>query len=304
MPIAEIKDDLSFGAKLILCVTCSLALTSTGLTMRKAEHQDSIRFSPIAATFFAECLKFMISICLSLRTPGSFEQLRCITWHHRILFAVPAVLYVLMNNIRFFLVELVNPGLLQVLWNLKIVTIALIYQCPPFSRKLNIWQWAGAALLVTGSGVADLSQWRSESSDGGSNSGGVAGLGLLALSLVVAGLAAVSCEFAYKGTAAELSFPAQGCLLYSMGAILNLATFVAWEAHSEAATPTGATFPSSLIRGFDLWAWLAVCNIAFTGFLVGLIFKYIDTIAQVRLRWHAIKPVKSLSLILPTNLSL
>lgn len=56
----------------------------------------------------------------------------------------------------------------------------------------------GAALLVVGSAVADLSQWKVASSDGVSNTGGTWGLILLAVGLVLASVAAVSCEYAYK----------------------------------------------------------------------------------------------------------
>jgi hypothetical protein len=41
------------------------------------------------------------------------------------------------------------------------------------------------------------------------------------------------------------------------------------------------TFPKSLTAGFDAWAWLMVASLSVTGFLVGMIFKYIDSVAQV-----------------------
>jgi len=78
------------------------------------------------------------------------------------------------------------------------VVIALLYQCPPFNRSLSRRQWLGAALLVVGSAVADLSQWKVASSDGVSNTGGTGGLILLAAGLILASVAAVSCEYAYK----------------------------------------------------------------------------------------------------------
>ena len=65
-------------------------------------------------------------------------------------FFVHAFLYVFTNNLRYFIVRAVNPGLIGVMWNLKIVLVALLYQLPPFSRPLAPRQWGGAALLVVG----------------------------------------------------------------------------------------------------------------------------------------------------------
>ena len=138
--------------------------------------------------------------------------------------------------------------------------------------------------MVFGSAVADFSQWTSTSVDGVNNSGGTLGLTLLAAGLVVAGVAGVSCEFAYKATADDMNFPAQACVLYAHGAVFNFAVFLAGEwyaAYTGALSASAPRFPQSLIHGFDLWLWAAVVNIALTGFLVGLIFKYIDTVAQV-----------------------
>jgi hypothetical protein len=278
--------DISLYLKLALVVLCSFAISSNSILMRVAEHGDSIAFSPIAASFFSEAIKMLVAIGMMVYSPHTFKQLREVNLRNRIILSVPALLYVLMNNLRFFIVKAVNPGLLQVLWNLKIVVIALIYQIPPFSRRLSLGQWGGAALLVVGSAVADYSQWSTSSTDGASNSGGTLGLILVISGLFLAGVAGVSCEYAYKFTAPELDFPAQAFVLYAHGALFNLVAFSLWGAYGVPiggldAQGSGSNLWASLIHGFDVWAWVAVISVAFTGFLVGLIFKYIDTVAQV-----------------------
>ena len=64
-----------------------------------------------------------------------------------------AVGYLAVNNVRYFMLEQVNPGLMAIIWNLKICVIGLLY-APPFRRAFTRFQWAGAGLLVVGSTLA------------------------------------------------------------------------------------------------------------------------------------------------------
>jgi len=284
---------LSAASKVALVGVSSLCISTTSILLRQAEHNDEIAFSPIAASFFGELMKASVAFVMMACTPGSFAQARKISGRTAGLFLLPACLYVLTNNLRFFIVRAVNPGLIGVMWNLKIVVVALLYQCPPFNRPLSGRQWAGALLLVAGSAAAKVSQGDSLASDGGSNSGGTLGVAMLLVGLSLAASAGVSCEYAYKGTSHELCFPAQCSFLYAFGACLNLAAFVGWEvygdAHAPAADSSAAAaaaskhvgFPGSLLVGMDAWAWAAVTMLSAVGFVISLIFKYIDTVAQV-----------------------
>jgi hypothetical protein len=262
------SNELSTTGKLILCIVCSLAISSGSLIMREAEHDDAIAFSPIAASFFTETIKMMVSLVAAVNA-NCLNEVLTATWRERAILSVPAILYVIMNNLRYILVREVNPGLLQVLWNLKIVVVALIYQFPPFSRRLSGRQWIGALMLVVGSAVADVSQWSSSAKDGSSNSGGTLGLALIAVGLCLAGVAGVSCEYAYKVTGEGLAFPTQAFLLYLHGALLNLLAFLVWEAYGgmRPATPGASPlrFPSSLVHGFDVWSWAAIVTISISG---------------------------------------
>lgn len=162
-----------------------------------------------------------------------------------------------------------------------------MYQCPPFRRPLLLRQWVGIVLLVSGSAVADLSQWSSDTDtdtgDGSDGSGGLLGLAVLITGVTLASCSAVSCEYAYKSTADHMDFPAQCLVLYGFGAILNFTAFLVNEgAHGGfKQTDESEGFPYSMVAGFNTWAWIAVVNISLVGFLIGLIFKYIDSIAQV-----------------------
>lgn len=107
-------EEIPRSSKLFLCALCSLGISSTALVMRQAEHHDAIGFSPIAASFFAEAIKMMAAIVIVLQSQSLISQLKSVSFRSYATFTIPAFLYVLMNNMRFFLVRAVNPGLLQV----------------------------------------------------------------------------------------------------------------------------------------------------------------------------------------------
>ena len=283
---------LSVPFKALLVLFCSCMSTSVSLLIREAEHNDKLLFSPMAASFLAELIKLCIGFGLMISTlRKSLNQIRGISRSDLRLFFVPAFFFATSNNLRFIVMKAVNPGLVSVIWNLKIVVVGLMYQIPPFSRPLSLRQWLGAGLLVVGATVAKLSEDGSTDSDGVSNSGGRFGLVLLMIQLILAASAGVCAEYAYKSTADRIEFPAQCSILYAFGATLNLIAFVIAGLNSKSSTSmqdneneakVAESFPGSLFSGFDLWSWLAIFSIACSGFVVGMIFKYLDSVAQVR----------------------
>ena len=63
-----------------------------------------------------------------------------------------------MNNIRFPIQERVNPAVYSVVWNLKIIGVAGLLACV-LGRPISRRQWGGVMLLITGSTLAEASQW-------------------------------------------------------------------------------------------------------------------------------------------------
>lgn len=282
---------LSTALKALLVLFCSCMSTSVALLIREAEHNDKLAFSPLAASFLAEVIKLGIGIGLMVpKARKSWGQLKEITRGDLCHFFVPAFFFATSNNLRFIVMKAVNPGLISVIWNLKIVVVGIMYQVPPFSRPLLPRQWVGTALLVLGATVAKLSEDGSTDSEGESNSGGRYGLPLLIIQLTVAASAGVCTEFAYKSTADRLDFPTQCSILYAFGATFNLIAFIVQGMTGntrilgqDETSDKVAPFPASLFAGFDLWSWLAITSIACSGFVVGMIFKYLDSVAQVSL---------------------
>ena len=114
---------LSAASKVALVGVSSLCISATSILLRQAEHNDEIAFSPIAASFFGELMKASVAFVMMACTPSSFAQARKVSGRTAGLFLLPAFLYVLTNNLRFFIVRAVNPGIIGVMWNLKIVRL-------------------------------------------------------------------------------------------------------------------------------------------------------------------------------------
>lgn len=288
--VVRVGTSLSLARKVVLVALCAAAMSSGAICIRLAEPQGKLSFSPLAASFFSELIKFLISLALMASTAAkSCAQVRQTSRKTLLLFVLPAMLFVVSNNLRFLVARLVNPGLVSVVWNLKIVVIAIFYQMPPFSRPLSPQQWAGAALLVLGATFGKLMQDGTHSSDGGgSNTGGDLGVLLLIAQLIIASGGSILAEYVYKSTADVLDFPEQCSLIYLSGTILNLAAFIVGDTLLGHGVPGqedkshNSHFPASLFEGFSALAWTAIFAVSVGGFLIGVLLKKIDSIAQVK----------------------
>ena len=230
VPPAEAR---SAWVKVGLIGLASVLISSTGLCMRLAEVDGEILYNVLSVTFFSELTKFVIACGVTYATPTAQRTV----WDARSLaaFAPGAVGYFVLNNVRYYMIRQVNPGLLAIVWNMKILTLGLFYKLPPFRRDFNRQQWMGALLLVAGSSMAELSQWGTKNDEGQSNTGGAAGAGIVAFALVLTSFSAVACEYAYKATPLPLS--RQNMILYAYGSGLNFLTAAAWSVYDFASAP-------------------------------------------------------------------
>jgi len=265
---------LSGAASALLVLVCACLISSTGLLTRAAEVDGQVLYSPFAASLFSELGKLAIGVVWAMAERTPFPP-PAELGRAALAFVPPALGYVVVNNLRFTLVQVINPGLLQLLWNLKIVFIGALYALPPFHRRLELHQWGGAAILVAGTCAAEASQWEVSDSDGNSMTGDAWGMALVAVSLTLTSASAVACEHAYKST--DLSLPRQNIVLYSYGAGLNLLAATALREEVSLADLS----LSSLTQHFSGWTWAVVAAQSLAGFSVGAVFKYVDSVAQV-----------------------
>jgi len=78
--------------------------------------------------------------------------------------AVPALLYVVQNNLLYFAVSRLEPAVFQITYQLKIATTAL-FSVIMLKRTLTRAQWAGVGLLLPGVCLVQLSRLSSAEND-------------------------------------------------------------------------------------------------------------------------------------------
>jgi UDP-sugar transporter A1/2/3 len=266
-PARRASDHLA--AKVVLILVSSVLIASSGLAVREAEVDGEITYSPLSVTLYSESVKLLLACGIT-----AFGEPAAHRADARALaaFLPGAFGYFVLNNMRYSMIRAVNPGVLAIVWNMKIVTIGLFYAAPPFSRIFTKRQWAGAFLLVAGSTLAELSQWGTKNAEGQSNTGGTSGLAIVAAALVLTSFSAVACEYAYKSTG-DLPLSRQNLILYSYGTAFNGATALAWRFLEDDASPW--------TRGFTAWTWAAVFTQALSGYMIGALLKYVDAVGQV-----------------------
>ena len=248
----------------------ALLICSSGLCIREAEDDEgNITYAATSVTLFSEMLKLSLALVITLTSDAPRQKIDARTAAY---FLPGAVGYLAVNNVRYFMLEQVNPGLMAIVWNLKICVIGLLYALPPFRRAFTRFQWAGAGLLVVGSTLAEVSQWGATDEFGQSNTGGALGLEVVAGALVLTSASAVATEYAYKVT--DLPLSRQNVILYTYGCSLNLLTALVWRSLEGQSTVP-------FTRGFTAWTWAVVAAQAASGYAIGALLKYVDAIGQV-----------------------
>jgi len=183
--------------------------------------------------------------------------------------AVPAMLYLLQNNMQLVAVSHLEAPAYAVLYQLKILSTALL-SVVMLKRTLSGMQWAALLLLTAGVATVVLSQISSPAQvSGRSETDVMKGLVAVLLACVTSGLAGVYFEKLLKGSTVSLWTRNLQLALYS------IVTGVGTLALSE---PDLAR--EDLFRGFTPASWLCIVNNALGGLLIAVVIKYADNILK------------------------
>mmetsp|Transcript_22327 Transcript_22327/g.32962 ORF Transcript_22327/g.32962 Transcript_22327/m.32962 type:complete len:375 (-) Transcript_22327:41-1165(-) len=278
----------------LVCVA-SLTISSFGLLVKASQVDGAILYSTFSVTLLSELFKLCVAsaawLHASFSSASSASQLckraeskessdcepnnpsasttEFPTRTDVLRYSVPGILYVIANNIRFPMSERVNPAVIAVVWNMKIFGIAALLKFA-LGRIITQRQWAGIALLFVGSVLTELSQWHWHNEKGKETETQLEGLFLLAMGLVVVSFANVICEHIYKGNAADVAIPLhkQNVVLYSWGFTLNA---IMWFIHKPAG--------DGLFDHYTHWTIAVIISSGTGGYLIGAMFKYLDSIA-------------------------
>ena len=149
----------SFALLLLIAQNVSLVLT-----MKVSMGDIATPYIVTVAVFMTELLKLVICVVVIYVYQGKTFNWMSILQVEGLKMAVPALLYVVQNNLLYFAVSRLEPAVFQITYQLKIATTAL-FSVIMLKRTLTRAQWAGVGLLLPGVCLVQLSRLSSAEND-------------------------------------------------------------------------------------------------------------------------------------------
>ena len=303
------------GASVSLLVVASKRETQKIEGKKVGEHT----FNGILVNLISECIKLIVSAaCYSyikmransgkpadameeddnLSDEGRLESFRV-----SLLYAVPALLYTVDNNLIFLILEYLDPAEMSILWNFKIVTTAVLFRIF-FGRSLSLLKWAAVLLLFFGvfsSQSTKLDMARVAIVSGQDICGNdmnvtapdaphpaaehhdyLKGVILVLVGTTITSLAGVYTEWVLKHHR-KVNFFKQNMISGAYSVVCNFFAFLLIHPASTLSTMTtqaASATPSPFAR-WNAYTWLLPFAQASFGLVTSSIFKYLNNILNV-----------------------
>ncbi|KAI0362080.1 hypothetical protein OH77DRAFT_1515392 [Trametes cingulata] len=190
--------------------------------------------------------------------------------------SIPAILYVIQNNLQFVAVSNLEAATFQVSYQMKILTTAA-FSVVLLRKKLSPTKWLALLFLAIGVGIVQIQNGSSSGHSTGSAHDMNAFKGFMAVVMAcfTSGLAGVYFEMVLKNSQADLWVRNVQLSLFSLLPALVPILF-------SDATPSGPApgWLQQLFANFGVWAWATVLIQVLGGLLTALVIKYADNILK------------------------
>jgi solute carrier family 35 (UDP-sugar transporter), member A1/2/3 len=258
----------------------TLAIQNAALTIIMHTSRTTIppsrQYSAASAVLLNELLKGSISLAIAVsRVEPKRSPFRRVArdvfspdcWK----LAIPAILYVVQNNLQYVAASNLDAATFQVTYQMKILTTAA-FSVLLLRKQLTPTKWLALFFLAVGVGIVQIQ------SGGGSHAKHIADtntmnplLGFFAVTAAcfTSGLAGVYFEMVLKNSQADLWVRN-----------VQLSLFSLLPALLPALLETQSSFPSGLFRNFGLWAWATVLTQVLGGLITAIVIKYADNILK------------------------
>ena len=190
--------------------------------------------------------------------------------------SIPAILYVIQNNLQFVAVSNLDAATFQVSYQMKILTTAA-FSVLLLRKRLSPTKWLALLFLAIGVGIVQI---QSGSSSGHAKAGGhemnaFKGFMAVVMACFTSGLAGVYFEMVLKNSQADLWVRNVQLSLFSL--LPALVPIVCSNAVPAGPAPG---WLSRLFANFGVWAWATVLIQVLGGLLTALVIKYADNILK------------------------
>eukprot|EP00927_Polykrikos_kofoidii_P018510 TRINITY_DN18588_c0_g1_i1.p1 TRINITY_DN18588_c0_g1~~TRINITY_DN18588_c0_g1_i1.p1 ORF type:complete len:363 (-),score=43.40 TRINITY_DN18588_c0_g1_i1:67-1155(-) len=185
------------------------------------------------------------------------------------LYLLPALLYLVPNNLIFFILESIDPVTYQLLSQLKTLLTGILFWLF-LKKRLVVAQWLALVVLSCGTAVSQLGP-----ADFGSNSSpkslpAYIGLVLSLATAICSSLAGIYNEKLMKDRS-EASVHFQNMQLYGWSFLFNVIAALATSSPSDLVD----------LEGFSLMTWVVILTNAVMGLTISAVLKFADNIARV-----------------------
>ncbi|POW11020.1 hypothetical protein PSHT_08607 [Puccinia striiformis] len=241
-------------------------------------------YSAPVAVLLSEILKTIISFSIATihhRTSSSISDsiklnLSAIFSRDCWKLSIPAILYVIQNNLQFIAASNLDVATFSITYQLKILTTALC-SVIILNRRLTISKWISLIFLALGVGLVQLSNVSvpassEESRDQLTVSRSMnTSLGFMAVSLacLTSGLAGVYFELVLKSSS-KVDLWIRNVQLSLFSLLPALFTVLV------SLPPTSG----SILNGFGVWAWATILTQVIGGLVTALVIKFADNILK------------------------
>ncbi|EFO91852.1 hypothetical protein CRE_08530 [Caenorhabditis remanei] len=278
------NDSTSSNLKLISLVVLIVQTTALVLTLRYSQTQvsDGPRYLSSTAVVCAEIIKLITCIFVIYRNAG-YRFSGMLAEMNREIFAtpqtrsdslkvaVPAIMYVIQNNLLFFALKKLDAATYQVTYQLKILTTA-IFSVTMLGKSLHRYNWLALILLTAGVALVQYPSGDSpaKTSSVHDASDNILGLGAVLAACFSSGFAGVYFEKILKTSKVSLWIRNIQLAFFSVFGSLFVCWLYDWQAISD----------DGFLRGYNKIIWIVVLLQAYGGLVIALVVKYADNILK------------------------
>jgi len=270
------KSDSGVNLKYLSLIVLTFQNATLILSIRYTRTLPGDMYLSTTAVVLAELFKMIASAAIIMKQKGSLEGLwdhvyyyTIVQWKDALKISVPAILYVIQNNLQYVAISNLEAAVFQVTYQLKIMTTA-IFSVFLLRKELIRTQWMALVLLFAGVALVQLSQTSETKTTNNVEQNPLLGLIAVLLSCCSSGFAGVYFEKLLKGS--DISIWMRNIHLAGYGVIVGLFG-VLW-------TDGAVVQEKGFFFGYNAWVWWVIAMQAFGGLLVAVVVKYADNILK------------------------
>jgi len=275
MPNTVASPNLKYISLVVLIVqTTSLVLI---LRYSRTQPVEGPKYVSSTAVVMAEIIKLFTCIIVLLwnnswKIDGLYRELEADIFkkpYDTLKVGVPALLYVIQNNLLFLALSSLDAATYQVTYQLKILTTAF-FSVSMLNKKLNVLKWVSLLLLTAGVALVQLPKDSSATTKNVDNSNQFIGLVAVICACFSSGFAGVYFEKILKGSSVSLWMRNLQLAFFSVfGGLFMVYTYdgVAISQHG-------------FFQGYNSVIWIVVLLQAFGGLVIACVVKHADNILK------------------------